>query len=155
MEKLIELVKDHRFTRNQVRTNLDNHPNNTVVDARGCKWLKKGPYSNTLRNGPILEHVKTILPTINAVCLNRKRAKSPPIAPHYDRKNVGNVYTCFWGDFDNSNNQGALVTELGDIYSEKFVFHGPYRASEVRHWVLPHSTGTRFSCIAFQENRKL
>ena len=97
MEELTELVKSHRFTRNAIRINLDNNPENIRIDARGSKWLKKGPYSNTLRSGPILNHVRSMLPSVNAVCLNRKRAESPPITPHYDKRDVGDVYTCFWG----------------------------------------------------------
>ena len=93
MQELIDLVdKHHKFTRNGFRTNLDNDSSNFYFDSSGRKWLKKGPYSNTVRSGPILEHVQTIFPDCTAVCLNRKRAESPPMAAHRDKENEGDIY---------------------------------------------------------------
>ena len=47
------------------------------------KCLVKGTYSNTRRQGEILEHVRTTLgPEINAVCIN----KNLVCGPHRDRK---------------------------------------------------------------------
>ena len=146
MEKLIEMVSEHKFVRNNFRTNLDNNPENFYFDASGRKWLKKGPYSNTIRDGPILDHVKTIFPEATAVCLNRKRAESPPMAKHLDRKNVGESYIAFFGDFENG---GELVLDDGRIFSDKHVFHGPYNGALVAHEVKPHQTGTRYSTVIF------
>ena len=42
MEQLIELVSQHKFSRNGYRTNLDNNPENFNFDKAGGKWLKKG-----------------------------------------------------------------------------------------------------------------
>ena len=150
MEKLIDLVdKHHKFTRNGFRTNLDDNPENFTFDASGRKWLKKGAYSNTLRSGVILEHVQTIFPECTAVCLNRKRAESPPMVAHRDKKNIGDSYICFWGDYDNSNNQGALCLEDGRVFSDKLVFHGAYNGAKIKHWVLHHSKGVRYSAVIF------
>ena len=151
MQGLIDLVdKHHKFTRNGFRTNLDNDSSNFYFDSSGRKWLKKGPYSNTVRSGPILEHVQTIFPDCTAACLNRKRAESPPMAAHRDKKNEGDSYIAFWGDYDNSNNQGALCLEDGRVFSDKFVFHGPYNGAEIKHWVLPHPSGVRHSAVIFR-----
>ena len=59
METLKELVSKHRFVRNGMRINLDNDPDNVVRDKSQRKWLRQGPYSNTLRdpNHPIVQHV--------------------------------------------------------------------------------------------------
>ena len=72
MQELIDLVDKHKFTRNGFRTNLDANSDNFYFDSSGRKWLKKGPYSNTVRSGPILNNVQTIFPDCTAVCLNRK-----------------------------------------------------------------------------------
>ena len=62
METLKELVSKHRFVRNGMRINLDNDPDNVVRDKSQRKWLRRGPYSNTLRDppNPIVQHVQTI-----------------------------------------------------------------------------------------------
>jgi len=72
------------------------------------------------------------------------------MAAHRDKKNIGESYICFWGDYDNSNNQGALCLEDGRILSDKFVFHGPYNGAKIKHWVLPHSEGVRHSAVIFR-----
>ena len=97
MQGLIDLVDKHKFTRNGFRTNLDDNPDNFNVDSSGRKWLKKGPYSNTVRSGPILNHVQTIFPDCTAVCLNRKRAESPPMAAHRDKKILEKAIFVFGG----------------------------------------------------------
>ena len=113
MEKLKELVSSHTFTRNGMRTNVDNDPENRVIDSGKRRWLKRGPYSNTLRDpsNPIVAHVQTIFPWANCVCLNRKRSSSPPMIAHRDKGNESASMICFWGDCDNSNGQGALCLE--------------------------------------------
>ena len=147
MEELIELVdKHHKFSRNGFRTNLDNNPANFNFDKAGRKWLKKGPYSNTIREGPILRHVQTMFPEATAVCLNRKSCHSPPMAKHKDRKNVGDSYIAFWGDYESG---GELVLDDGRVFSDKYVFHGPYNGAEIAHEVKPHKTGTRYSAVIF------
>ena len=147
MEKLIELVNGHKFVRNNFRTNLDHNPDNFYFDASGRKWLKKGPYSNTIGEGPILDHVKTIFPETTAVCLNRKRAESPPMTKHRDRRNEGDSFICFWGDYEGG---GELVLEDGRVFSEKHVFHGPYNGALLEHEVKPHQHGTRYSAVIFR-----
>ena len=146
MEQLIELVSQHKFSRNGFRTNLDNNPENFNFDKAGRKWLKKGPFSNSIREGPILRHVQTMFPEATAVCLNRKSCNSPPMAKHKDRKNVGDSYIAFWGDYENG---GELVLEDGRVFSDKHVFHGPYNGAEIAHEVKPHKTGTRYSAVIF------
>ena len=59
MDTLKALVAEHHFIRNGMRTNADADPNNRVTDASKRQWLRRGPYSNTLRdpNNPIVAHV--------------------------------------------------------------------------------------------------
>ena len=85
---LPELVKEHKFWRNAYRVNLDTDPEHQRADRNGRVWLRNdiAPKSNTLRSGPILAYVQTELPGVNAVCLNRKRAESPPMSRHLDGK---------------------------------------------------------------------
>ena len=49
MDRLVELVGQHRFTRNGYRINVDLREENRAKDASGRTWLKRGPYSNTVR----------------------------------------------------------------------------------------------------------
>ena len=151
METLKELLSQHRFVRNGMRINLDNDPDNVVRDKSQRKWLRRGPYSNTLRDPshPIVQHVQTLFPWANCVCLNRKRSSSPPMIAHRDKGNESASMICFWGDFDNSNGQGALCLEDGTEYCEKEVWYGPYPRAQVIHWVRGHSSGTRYSCVVF------
>ena len=149
MENLISLVEKHRWWRNGYRVNLDQDEAHRRLDRNGRVWLKYAyaPYSNTIREGPILECVQKSLPHVNAVCLNRKSASSPPMQRHLDRKNEGGSYICFWGDFQDG---GELCLADGTAYSEKGIWHGPYNGHEVEHWVTPHKSGTRYSAVAFK-----
>ena len=151
MDELISLMDQHKFWRNGFRVNLDKDENHRRVDKNGRTWLKYpyAPRSNTIREGAILECVQRMLPHVNSVCLNKKAATSPPMQRHKDRKNEGNSFICFWGDYDNSNNQGALCLEDGRVFSDKLVFHGAYNGAEIKHWVLPHSQGFRYSAVIF------
>ena len=148
MERLISLVDKHKFWKNEFRTNLDTNPEHWRQDRTGRKWIANqwAPYSNTLREGPILEHVQSMIPEINAVCLNRKRAESPPMSRHRDGKNSGPSYVCLWGDYEGG---GELCLEDGTVYSTKEVWHGPMDGASVYHWVNAHKTGTRYSAVAF------
>ena len=56
---------------------------------------------------------------------------------------------CFWGDYDDSNGQGALCLEDGTEYTAEETWHGPYQGDQVTHWVRGHSSGTRYSCVVF------
>ena len=56
MERLVELTTSHHFTRNGMRTNVDTRPENRARAKNGREWLRRGPYSNTVREGhPIVE----------------------------------------------------------------------------------------------------
>ena len=151
MDTLKELVAKHKWTLNGMRTNLCNDPDNWVMDKGRRRWLKRGPYSNTLRDpsNPIVAHVQTLFPWANCVCLNRKRSTSPPMVAHRDKGNTSASMIAFWGDYDNSNGQGALCLEDGTEYREKDVWHGPYQGDKVTHWVRGHSSGVRYSCVIF------
>ena len=142
------LVQEHRWDENAYGTNTDTDPAHHRIDARGRRWVAYpwAPFSNTLREGPILECVQQMLPEVNAVCLNRKRAESPPMSKHRDSKNSGPSWVCFWGDFEGG---GDLCMEDGTVYSGKHEWHGPMAGSELTHWVTPHRSGTRYSAVAF------
>ena len=149
METLYSLVKDHKWYKNGFRTNLDTDKSHHRIDKRGRRWIayKFAPYSNTVRSGPILECVQGMLgDQINAVCLNRKRAESPPMTKHRDSKNSGPSWVLFWGDFEGG---GDLCMEDGTVYAGKHTWHGPMDGARTAHWVTPHQHGTRFSAVAF------
>ena len=148
MDALISLVAHHRFWKNAFRINTDTDPAHHRIDVGGRHWIAYpyAPYSNTLRKGPILECVQAMLPGINAVCLNRKRAEEPPMSRHRDSKNSGPSYVCFWGDYEGG---GKLCLEDGTVYAGKEVWHGPMDGGRLYHWVTPHETGTRYSAVAY------
>ena len=82
METLISLVDQHKIWRKGYRVNLDQDESHRRKDRNGRTWLKYeyAPRSNTIRSGPILECVRAQLGDhINAVCLNKKAATSPPM----------------------------------------------------------------------------
>ena len=149
MEELQSLVKDHKWWRNGFRTNLDTDQTHRRRDRNGREWLKYtfAPCSNTIREGPILECVREQLGAqINAVCLNKKRAESPPMSKHTDGKNSGPSWVCLWGDFEDG---GELCLEDGTVFAEKNKWHGPMEGGTIPHWVNPHAKGTRYSAVAF------
>ena len=148
MDELKTLVDGHKFWRNGFRINLDTDETHRRKDKNGRVWLKYAyaPRSNTVREGPILECVQNMLPHVNAVCLNKKAASSPPMMRHKDRKNEGTSHICFWGDFEGG---GELCLADGRVFSEKHKWH-EYDGSEIEHWVQPHASGMRFSAVAYR-----
>ena len=149
MDRLEELVSKHKWTRNGFRTNTDLREENRVRDKSGREWLKQGPYSNTVRGDhPIVQHVQSMGIPCDSVCLNRRRADSPtpPMGPHRDGKNTGRSWIAFWGC---PEGEGALVCEDGRRFEEQRVFHSCGDLSKCTHWVEPHSSGTRYSVVAF------
>ena len=149
LEELQSLVTGHKWWRNAYRVNLDTEESHRRRDRNGREWIKYpfAPYSNTIREGRILECVREQLgDQINAVCLNRKRAESPPMTKHTDGKNAGPSWVCLWGDFEGG---GELCLEDGTVYAEKHKWHGPKEGGTMPHWVNPHTSGTRFSAVAF------
>ena len=149
MDKLQELVSQHKFIRNGYRINTDLREENRRKDPSGRTWLRQGPYSNTVRGDhPIVQHVQSMGIPCNAVCINRRRADSitPPMGPHRDGKNTGHSWVAFWGC---PTGEGALITEADDRYEEQGVLHSCGDLSAKTHWVEPHSRGTRYSVVCF------
>ena len=146
---MLDLVRKHKFTRNNYRTNVDRRPENQQNDVSGRNWLTVGPNSNTVRGAhPIVEQVRKQVPC-NSVCINRRRADSPtpPMGAHRDSRNTGEgSYVMHWGQ---SIGEGALVTEHGDRFEEQGVWHTCGDLSKITHWVEPHYNGTRYSLVAF------
>ena len=142
MEELKALVFNHRFTINKIRINI-----NADVGYFGPKkkpFLIKGVYSNTVKEGRMLEIVQEMLPeaSITEVCLN----KNVVCSPHKDKKNFGQSYILFLGEFEG----GALVLEeIKKRYEEKEMWHGPFLGSEVTHYNEPILSGTKFSVVAY------
>ena len=136
---LERLVKAHRFTCNRNRTNL----------GGPCVWygqrrcLKTGVYSNTRKQGPILEHVRRMLgEDVSAVTLNR----NVHCGVHRDRKNATRFRICSMGDFEG----GALCLEDGRRFNEKrqwFTFDG----AEVNHRNEPITAGRKNSVVAYTQ----
>ena len=137
MEYLENLVKEFKFTSNRNRTNLGG--DTMFYGNRKC--LVKGIYSNTRRQGEILEHVRSMLgPDINAVCIN----KNVVCGPHRDKKNCNVSYIVFFGNFTG----GALCLEDGRRFEEKRVWHGAFDGARITHWNEQHE-GLKFSVVAF------
>jgi len=149
MDRLVELAAEHHYVRNSYRINTDLRPENRITDKSGRIWLRRGPMSNTVREGhPIVQHVRSMGIPCDACCLNRRRADSPtpPMGPHRDSLNSGPSWIAFWGC---PQGEGALVTEDGRRFEEQRVFHYCGDLSQCTHWVEPHSSGTRYSVVAF------
>ena len=146
----MEQVEKFHFTRNGYRVTVDRRPENQKF-AKDRQWLKVGPYSNTVRDHPIVEEVRKQGIPCNSVCLNRRRAdsKTPPMGPHRDSRNTGDPpcsYVMHWGQ---PTGEGALCDEHGNCYEEQRVWHNCGDLSKITHWVEPHYSGTRYSMVAF------
>ena len=145
MEELKALVFKHRFTINKMRINI-----NDDVGYFGIKkkpFLIKGVYSNTVKEGRMLEIVQEMLPeaSITEICLN----KNVVCRPHKDKKNYGPSYVIYFGQFEG----GALVSEESkQRYEEKEVWHGPFLGSEVTHYNEPIICGVKYSVVAYSRN---
>ena len=143
MDQLESLVIAHRFTRNRNRLNL---VDGEVVeylcrDGKRHPCLKRGILSNTLKSGPILNHVRTMLgPQITRVRLN----KGVQCAPHRDKKNAGESYVCYFGDFIG----GALCLEDGRRFEGKRQWHGSFDGAFILRWNEKHE-GIKYSVVAF------
>ena len=145
MEDLAQLkaaVETKRWWKNTMRTSIK--PKTESHIARGWRHLKEGVYSNTVREGPILQLVQKILgDEITDVCCNR----NVTCHPHRDKANTSaRSFFLMWGDFEG----GALnVDELGKIrrITEKDVWHS-FNGQRDLHWNDPH-TGNKFSVVAF------
>ena len=149
MEELIQMVEAHKFVRNGMRTNTDTRPENRIKDKCGRTYLKRGPFSNTVRGDhPIVQHVRSMGVPCDAVCLNRRRADSPtpPMGPHRDGTNTGHSWIAFWGC---PQGEGALVCEDGRRYEQQRHLHACGDLSKCTHWVEPHTNSTRYSVVCF------
>ena len=69
MEDLKSLVLKHRFVKNNFRTNLGGD----IQTKYKRPMLVEAVYSNTLRTGPMIELLQSMLPEANIteLCLNR------------------------------------------------------------------------------------
>ena len=125
-----------------MRTNI-----NDDVGYFGLKkkpFLIKGVYSNTVKEGRMLELVQEMLPEagITELCLN----KNVVCSPHRDKANYGPSFICFFERFQG----GALVLEeMKKSYEEKEVWHGPFLGSKVTHHNEPIISGTKYSVVAY------
>ena len=150
MDDFCRLVESQKLIRNSMRTNV--HPDQPMrIDKNGTKWLARGPYSNSFSSGPLVEKAQEWFPQCNAVCVNRKSADFPPMARHKDRRNkLPESHVLIWGDFP--ENEGALVVENEDGTEERLTERRVWHTREFAkqwHHVEPHTTGVRWSAIAF------
>ena len=136
MMQLGHLVRKHRFYKTYVRTNLGGE----VKEYAKSRFLKTGIFSNCLHDGPILEHVQTMLPEVNQICLNF----NVQCGPHRDSRNSGVSHICFFGEYEG----GDLVLETGEIFSERGVWH-TFNGQDILHWNTPH-IGDKWSVVAYQ-----
>ena len=144
MDELELMVRAHRFTSNRNRLNLVNEEvvEYLCKDGKRHPCLKKGILSNTVKNGAILEHVRTMLGCeIKRVCLN----KNVQCAAHRDKKNAGESYVCYFGD---NLKGGALCLQDGRRYEGTHVWHGPFDVASILHWNEKHE-GIKYAVVAF------
>ena len=131
-----DLFKSHKFVRNHIRINVAT--DDEIIRYNNKPYLKKGIFSNSLRNGELFDLVKTIFPNVNEIVIN----KDVQTKPHRDKTNITESHIIFFGDFTG----GALVFQDGTRFSEKetwFDFDG-----QKTHWNEPHQN-TKFSLIAY------
>ena len=147
MEALKELVFNHRFTINKMRTNVNDDIG--YFGPKRKQFLIKGVYSNTIKEGRMLEIVQEMLPgaNITELCLNRQ----VECKPHRDKGNYGPSYVLFLGTFEG----GALCFETGERYDQRGVWQGPFLGSDVIHWNEPITSGTKYSVVANSRKRAL
>ena len=141
MEELTQLVLKHRFTINKMRTNISDDVGHFGVKRK--PFLIKGVYSNTTKEGRMLELVQKMLPDagITELCLNRNLE----CTPHRDKGNYGPSYVLFLGTFEG----GALCFETEERYDQRGVWQGPFLGSEVTHWNEPITSGTKYAVVAY------
>ncbi len=74
------------------------------------------------------------------------------MARHKDAKNqLRESHLCMWGDYPEG--EGALVLEPDDGPAERITERRKWHTrafSEITHHVEPHSSGVRYSAIAFK-----
>jgi hypothetical protein len=145
MDELESLVRQHKFRLSRYRTNLGGE----VQEYAKSRFLKAGIYSNSVREGPVLECVQEMLgEQINELCLNR----SVPMGPHRDSKNSAEVsFVCFLGDYTG----GALcIQEDTDLrkLTERRVWH-TFSGQKHLHWVEPFE-GERYSVVAYTRKHR-
>ena len=135
------VTKKHSWRLNNLRTNLAiDKANDIVVDGTWRK-LKKGVYSNGVREGQsatgdrMLAIVREMLPnaTVNALQLNRNVV----CGRHKDAKNsAAESHILFFGHYSG----GSLVFETGERFEARDVWHGPMQSRDYYHWneeILP------------------
>ena len=140
LEELKTLVRKRKWIRNTIRINLGG---DTVV-RNGWKHLKQGVFSNTERQGRILELCREMLGQhITEVCCNRNVVAGR----HKDKRNEGESYFLMFGDFEG----GALLIDEPEglrRIEEKdtwYIFHG----QRDFHWNEPITSGDKYSLVCF------
>lgn len=124
------------------------------VSAEGKKYMDRRvlepQQSECLSSGKVWEFVRTMLPPwcipgdFFCVTVN----KNVTCARHRDRANNGSVGLMFLGEFEG----GALLTETGDRFEERGVWH-KYEGSEVAHWNEPITAGTKYAVVIHNNKR--
>ena len=144
-EELLALCLAHKMKGSKRRKNVADPAveKKEYVSKAGnkCVYLKESIPSETFRSGPIFDAVQRHLPNTTQVTYNRNLH----CFPHRDGKNSGPSHICFLGDFEG----GELLTELGDVYSERNKWMGPMDLRSVTHWNNPVTRGTKHSLVAF------
>ena len=101
MDEFVALAEQVKLFRNAYRCNVQ--PGQEVrFDKNGCKWLRRGPCSVTVRDGPLVAKAQEWFPECKAVCSNRKRAASlmtseldhvTPRPAEFESKDIGSTST--------------------------------------------------------------
>ena len=138
-DNLESAVKAHKFRGTRTRTNLV--PDGTR-DNYG--YLQDSIPSDVVRNGPVFEACKAMLPGVefDSVTLNHFTSHEQ-CQPHRDKKNQGLSYIALLGSFSG----GALAVEDGrrlEQVRQWMISDG----SQLQHWVEPFN-GDRYSVVVY------
>ena len=149
---LLHLLESRKWRKQTHRLNIaSSYTQIPRVSAEGkpCRDRKvlEPQQSECTTKGQVWDFVQTMLPpwfppgeggSWFCVTVN----KNTTCKPHKDRDNLGDVGIMFLGEFEG----GALLTETGERYQERGVWHR-YAGSKVQHWNEPITAGTKYSVI--------
>ena len=149
-DELEHLLQTCKWREQTHRTNIShNHTYVQRVSKEGKKYHERKvlepQQSEYCGNGPILEHVRSMLPPWFqmgehfAVTLNR----NVQCSPHRDQNNVITTAILFLGDFEG----GDLVLADGRRFSKRRVWHG-YDGAQIEHWNEPITGGLGYAVVA-------
>ena len=157
MDELKELVREYRFWKNNLRTNIGE---SAPSKYGGRPMLLEPVLSNTIRGtgktkqqARMLDLVREMLPDLHEpvmLTLNR----NVTCLRHKDKRNIGHSYIAFLdGEVPFTGGQLIVEEPEGDrVIAQKDMWH-KFSGNEHFHYNLPH-TGDKLSIVAYQGQHK-